>query len=53
MLLGQTFQGAYVGISAAGSALALTLLGRQDIALYDGSLKEWWQDPSRPLTTGT
>ncbi|MFD7001361.1 sulfurtransferase [Streptomyces mirabilis] len=41
------------GISAAGSALALTLLGRQDIALYDGSLEEWSQDPSRPLTTGT
>ncbi|MCX4759423.1 rhodanese-like domain-containing protein [Streptomyces sp. NBC_01275] len=39
------------GISAAGAALALTLLGRQDIALYDGSLEEWSQDPSRPLTT--
>nr|WP_168504606.1 rhodanese-like domain-containing protein [Streptomyces sp. S1D4-11]QIY93233.1 sulfurtransferase [Streptomyces sp. S1D4-11] len=41
------------GISAAGTALALTLLGRQDIALYDGSLEEWSQDPSRPLATGT
>lgn len=41
------------GISAAGTALALTLLGRQDITLYDGSLEEWSQDPSRPLTTGT
>ncbi|QIY93233.2 sulfurtransferase [Streptomyces sp. S1D4-11] len=40
------------GISA-GTALALTLLGRQDIALYDGSLEEWSQDPSRPLATGT
>ncbi|MFF3371578.1 sulfurtransferase [Streptomyces sp. NPDC002680] len=39
------------GISAAGTALALTLLGRQDIALYDGSLEEWSQDPSRPLMT--
>jgi thiosulfate/3-mercaptopyruvate sulfurtransferase len=41
------------GISAAGAALALTLLGRQDITLYDGSLEEWSQDPSRPLVTGT
>jgi thiosulfate/3-mercaptopyruvate sulfurtransferase len=41
------------GISAAGIALALTLLGREDIALYDGSLEEWSQDPSRPLVTGT
>ncbi|MFJ1609469.1 sulfurtransferase [Streptomyces sp. NPDC088253] len=41
------------GISAAGTALALTLLGRQDVALYDGSLEEWSQDPSRPLATGT
>ncbi|MCX5008798.1 rhodanese-like domain-containing protein [Streptomyces sp. NBC_00638] len=41
------------GISAAGTALALTLLGRQDITLYDGSLEEWSQDPSRPLAPGT
>ncbi|WP_369231217.1 sulfurtransferase [Streptomyces sp. R21] len=41
------------GISAAGTALALTLLGRKDIALYDGSLEEWSRDPSRPLATGT
>ncbi|MFE4253460.1 sulfurtransferase [Streptomyces sp. NPDC056910] len=41
------------GISAAGTALALTLLGRQDIALYDGSVEEWSQDPSRPLAMGT
>ncbi|MFD7601631.1 sulfurtransferase [Streptomyces mirabilis] len=41
------------GISAAGTVLALTLLGRKDIALYDGSLEEWSQEPSRPLATGT
>ncbi|MFD7019076.1 sulfurtransferase [Streptomyces sp. NPDC059928] len=41
------------GISAAGTALALTLLGRKDIALYDGSLEEWSRGPSRPLATGT
>ncbi|MDQ0584772.1 sulfurtransferase [Streptomyces rishiriensis] len=40
------------GISAAGVALALTLLGRPDVSLYDGSLEEWSQDPARPLTTG-
>jgi thiosulfate/3-mercaptopyruvate sulfurtransferase len=41
------------GIAAPRAALALTLLGRQDITLYDGSLEEWSQDPSRPLVTGT
>ncbi|MDQ1031677.1 3-mercaptopyruvate sulfurtransferase SseA [Streptomyces umbrinus] len=40
------------GISAAGTALALTLLGREDIALYDGSLEEWSKDPARPLVLG-
>lgn len=37
------------GISAAGAALALTLLGREDVTLYDGSLEEWSADPERPL----
>ncbi|MCX5557160.1 sulfurtransferase [Streptomyces sp. NBC_00038] len=37
------------GISAAGAALALTLLGRDDVTLYDGSLEEWSADPARPL----
>ncbi|WP_371597618.1 sulfurtransferase [Streptomyces sp. NBC_00564] len=37
------------GISAAGAALALTLLGREDVTLYDGSLEEWSADPARPL----
>ncbi|MGW6754910.1 sulfurtransferase [Streptomyces sp. NPDC055006] len=41
------------GISAVGTALALTLPGRQDIALYDGSDEEWCQDSSRALATGT
>lgn len=39
------------GISAAADALALTLLGRQDVAIYDGSLSEWADDPAAPLTT--
>ena len=40
------------GISAAANALALTLLGRQDIAIYDGSLQEWAADTRLPMTTG-
>ncbi|MFJ9630886.1 sulfurtransferase [Streptomyces sp. NPDC101175] len=41
------------GISAAGAALALTLLGRTDISVYDGSLEEWSKDPARPLESGS
>ncbi|WP_043670984.1 sulfurtransferase [Streptomyces xylophagus] len=41
------------GISAAGAALALTLLGRTDVSLYDGSLEEWSKDPARPLELGS
>ncbi|MFJ8105808.1 sulfurtransferase [Streptomyces sp. NPDC096132] len=40
------------GISAAGAALALTLLGREDVSVYDGSLEEWSKDPGRPLELG-
>lgn len=40
------------GISAAANALALTLLGRQDVAIYDGSLQEWAADLRLPMTTG-
>ncbi|MDX6347057.1 MAG: thiosulfate/3-mercaptopyruvate sulfurtransferase [Streptomyces sp.] len=36
------------GISAAAVALALTLLGREDVTLYDGSLEEWAAS-ERPL----
>ena len=39
------------GIAAASDALALVLLGRSDVALYDGSLNEWASDPSRPIAT--
>ncbi|MEV0478454.1 sulfurtransferase, partial [Streptomyces prunicolor] len=37
---------------AAGAALALTLLGRTDVSVYDGSLEEWSKDPARPLELG-
>jgi thiosulfate/3-mercaptopyruvate sulfurtransferase len=40
------------GISATNDALALALLGRDDIAIYDGSLREWASDPELPLETG-
>jgi thiosulfate/3-mercaptopyruvate sulfurtransferase len=40
------------GISAANDVLALALLGRDDIAIYDGSLREWVADPESPLETG-
>ncbi|MWV59973.1 sulfurtransferase [Rathayibacter sp. VKM Ac-2754] len=37
------------GIAAAADALALTLLGRDDVVIYDGSLNEWAADPEAPL----
>jgi thiosulfate/3-mercaptopyruvate sulfurtransferase len=41
------------GVTAAGSALALTLLGVSNIAVYDGSLNEWSADPALPLIVET
>lgn len=40
------------GISAAATALALTLLGRTNVMIYDGSLQQWSADPALPMTTG-
>jgi thiosulfate/3-mercaptopyruvate sulfurtransferase len=40
------------GIAATGVAFALALLGREDVAVYDGSLSEWCADPSLPMETG-
>jgi thiosulfate/3-mercaptopyruvate sulfurtransferase len=40
------------GISATVVALALTVAGRTDVALYDGSLEEWSADPARPVELG-
>ena len=39
-------------IAAAMDAFALALLGRDDVAVYDGSLVEWAEDPGAPLETG-
>lgn len=38
------------GIAATAAAFALTLLGRDDVSVYDGSLNAWTADDSRPLT---
>lgn len=40
------------GISATMDALALTLAGHPDIAVYDGSMWEWVSDPTLPLRVG-
>lgn len=37
------------GIAATVAALQLARLGREDVAVYDGSLTEWTSDASRPL----
>jgi thiosulfate/3-mercaptopyruvate sulfurtransferase len=37
------------GISATVDLFALSLLGRDDTRLYDGSLTEWTRDPSLPV----
>lgn len=39
------------GIAAASAALALTLLGERNVAVYDGSLNEWAADADAPLVT--
>jgi thiosulfate/3-mercaptopyruvate sulfurtransferase len=40
------------GIAATGIAHALALVGRDDVAVYDGSMTAWANDPSLPLVTG-
>jgi thiosulfate/3-mercaptopyruvate sulfurtransferase len=37
------------GVAAAGDALALSLVGRTDVRVYDGSLNEWAADVTAPL----
>ncbi len=39
-------------IAASSDAFVLTLLGVDNVAIYDGSLIEWAADPSLPLVTG-
>jgi thiosulfate/3-mercaptopyruvate sulfurtransferase len=40
------------GISATVDVFALSMLGRDDVVLYDGSLTEWSADPDLPLELG-
>ena len=40
------------GIAATSDALALAILGRDDVAVYDGSLNEWAADETAPLAVG-
>ena len=40
------------GISATVDLFALSLAGREDARLYDGSLTEWSRDPTLPLEVG-
>jgi thiosulfate/3-mercaptopyruvate sulfurtransferase len=39
------------GVAASSDALALTLLGHDNVAVYDGSMLEWASDPELPLQT--
>ena len=41
------------GISATIDAMALTLIGHNDVAIYDGSMSEWVKDDKLPLITGS
>ncbi len=40
------------GIAATLDALALTLIGHPQVAVYDGSMSEWVKDETLPLITG-
>jgi thiosulfate/3-mercaptopyruvate sulfurtransferase len=40
------------GIAASADAMILTMLGHQDVKVYDASLSEWAKDPSLPMETG-
>lgn len=41
----------HAGIAAAADALALTVAGHTNVAVYDGSLSEWTADADAPLAT--
>lgn len=41
------------GIAASQTALLLTLLGQEHVALYNGSMTEWGADLDLPLVTGS
>jgi thiosulfate/3-mercaptopyruvate sulfurtransferase len=41
------------GITAAGTALALSIFGADNVTVYDGSLSEWSADPTLPMTVAS
>jgi len=41
------------GVTASVLLFAMHLLGKDDVALYDGSWSEWGADPETPKATGT
>jgi thiosulfate/3-mercaptopyruvate sulfurtransferase len=41
------------GVSCTVASSALAILGREDVAVYDGSWNEWGNDPGRPIRTGS
>ena len=40
------------GIAATADALALVMLGHEDVVVYDASLSEWAKDEALPMETG-
>ncbi|MEZ5551055.1 MAG: sulfurtransferase [Pseudomonadales bacterium] len=40
------------GISATIDAFACLLVGKEEVAVYDGSMSEWVRDTALPMTTG-
>jgi thiosulfate/3-mercaptopyruvate sulfurtransferase len=40
------------GVTCTVPLMALEILGRKDVAVYDGSWNEWGNDPSRPVNAG-
>lgn len=40
------------GIAATNDAFVLTLLGRDNITVYDASMSEWAADPALPMVSG-
>jgi thiosulfate/3-mercaptopyruvate sulfurtransferase len=41
------------GVTAAGTALVLTLLGARNVSIYDGSLSEWSADSGLPMVAAS
>jgi thiosulfate/3-mercaptopyruvate sulfurtransferase len=41
------------GVTAAGTALVLTLLGARNVSIYDGSLSEWSAHPALPMVAAS